>query len=299
MAELTRRLKSVGAPAPVAVAPQAVAQLPAAQAPVQQPRAPRGSGGPMRWKDWSRSSPFHSSRAAPQRPAADAAAAARLPQPAKAADPGVRIGPFRPDPSLIAARQPELEAEHARANEAARAAAAQHFIPPAAERPDSMQPRMPRVEDFPPVAQRQLRAQQAPRAPRRSAGRAGCWHGLRAGLPGATIRSTNRTSGASRRSSRASSSRSRRLHPTPAPAAEFAKPPQPRRMGEGQARHRQPRPARPAAADRSELGTITLKFQRFCAASRADAGETDRSCPARSICAGHFAAALSRAPRHA
>ena len=46
MAELTRRLKSVGAPAPVAVAPQVVAQLPAAQAPVQQPARRDGSGGP-------------------------------------------------------------------------------------------------------------------------------------------------------------------------------------------------------------------------------------------------------------
>jgi cell division protein FtsZ len=35
-----------------------------------------------------------------------------------------------------------------------------NFIPPVAERPEEMQPRMPRVEDFPAVAQRQMRAQQ-------------------------------------------------------------------------------------------------------------------------------------------
>ena len=40
--------------------------------------------------------------------------------------------------------------------------------------------------------------------------------------------------------------------PRRTPAAEFAKPPQPRRMGEAQRRGRQSRPARPAAADRAE-----------------------------------------------
>jgi cell division protein FtsZ len=68
----------------------------------------------------------------------------------------VRIGPFRPDPSLVAPAY-DPEEERRRANEAAERAAAM-FIPPAAERPDDLQTRMPRVEDFPPVAQRQMRA---------------------------------------------------------------------------------------------------------------------------------------------
>ena len=96
---------------------------------------------------------------APQQRAAQRPAAA---QPRPAGDPQVRIGPFRPDPSLVSTRHAEVEAEHQRASEAARAAAAAQFIPPAAERPEEVQARMPKVEDFPAVAQRQMRAQQAP-----------------------------------------------------------------------------------------------------------------------------------------
>ena len=94
------------------------------------------------------------------RASAQPVAQQRAPQPQArhSGEPAVRIGPFRPDPSLVAARQAEIEAEHARYNEAQNAAATQ-FIPPAAERPEDMQARMPRVEDFPAVAQRQLRAQ--------------------------------------------------------------------------------------------------------------------------------------------
>jgi cell division protein FtsZ len=143
----------------------------------------------------------------------------------------VRIGPFRPDPSLVAARPSELEIEHARANEAARAHAAANYVPPAAERPDSLQPRMPRVEDFPPVAQRQLRAQSAT-----TTGEEGQRpRGLLARL----------ASGLARHAEAHDSQRQRERdeprvvqgqgqsapHPAVTPAAEFAKP-QPRRMGE-------------------------------------------------------------------
>jgi cell division protein FtsZ len=89
-------------------------------------------------------------RVAAEQRGARPAAQARTP-----GDPGVRIGPFRPDPSLVARQAAESE------HHAAEAARAEHFIPAAAERPDSLQPRMPKVEDFPPVAQRQLRAQQS------------------------------------------------------------------------------------------------------------------------------------------
>jgi cell division protein FtsZ len=141
----------------------------------------------------------------------------------------VRIGPFRPDPSLIATRPSELEIEHARANEAARAHAAANYVPPAAERPDSLQPRMPRVEDFPPVAQRQLRAQAAPA------------HTEEGQRPrGLLARIAN---GLARHVDAHDSQRQRERdeprvvqsqpppHPSVTPAAEFSKP-QPRRMGE-------------------------------------------------------------------
>jgi cell division protein FtsZ len=167
--------------------------------------------------------------------------AARPAQQARAADPGVRIGPFRPDPSLIAARQPDIEAEHARANEAARAAAAQQFVPPQAERPDSTQPRMPRVEDFPPVAQRQLRAQQSPSRAEES----GRPRSLLARLTSAVTRRDEPAHEPQRHEQDGRDLEPRIVQPqpqpqmppahAPAPAAEFAKAPQPRRMGEGQA----------------------------------------------------------------
>jgi cell division protein FtsZ len=142
MAELTRRLKSVGgspAAAPVAAPPQRE-PVPAYALQGLEEEIAHGLPQPR------------------QRPAAEATPISRPIQPLRqASDPAVKIGPFRPDPSLIAARPADAEQDRARA-EAARAASA-HFIPPAAERPEELQPRMPRVEDFPAVAQRQLRAQ--------------------------------------------------------------------------------------------------------------------------------------------
>jgi cell division protein FtsZ len=152
-----------------------------------------------------------------------------------AAESGIRIGPFRPDPALVAARQEQ-------AREEAQHVAPSEFVPPAAERPEHMQPRMPKVEDFPPVAQRQMRARQAPqqaadddRRPR----------GLLARI----------ASGLSRRDEMAEEHQYepeiayedaeprvvhaqapiQQPHAQPvAAASDFAKPPQPRRMGEQQ-----------------------------------------------------------------
>jgi len=167
-----------------------------------------------------------------QRPAAEQQSAARSAAQARpAGDPGVRIGPFRPDPSLITARPSEHDIERARANDAARAAAAANFVPPAAERPDSMQPRMPRVEDFPPVAQRQLRAQQT--APAHADEERGRPRGLLARLAsGLTRRDDSQESNRRERDDpRVAQGQQLAPHPALTPAAEFK--PQPRRMGEG------------------------------------------------------------------
>ena len=103
------------------------------QQPAPQPQPQRGGCPTMRSKGWSRSLPSirrssvcNSVRQSSPRPIGPLRSSVRP------ADPGVRIGPFRPDPSLIAARPSELEAEHARANEAARAHAAARttFRPP-------------------------------------------------------------------------------------------------------------------------------------------------------------------------
>jgi cell division protein FtsZ len=226
MAELTRRLKTV---APAAPAP-AVA---AAQAPAQARRSPQELALEGLEQELAVQAPqrLQQPRAAAQQ------AAPRAAEPARAGDPGVRIGPFRPDPSLVAARQSVQDHEHER-HEALRAAAAASFIPPVAERPDHMQPRMPRVEDFPPVAQRQIRARSAPAHPADEERRP---RGLFARI----------ASGLGRREEveefeeeheeeivMAAPPRAAQVNPpiqpAPAPAqpSEFAKQPQPRRMGE-------------------------------------------------------------------
>ena len=148
MAELARRLKSVGAPGRRSAQPQQPQREPVPAYALEGLRAGacrRRMGTPA----GARSGRAQRRRRAPRSRAA-------------AGDPAVRIGPFRPDPSLIAARQGEAEAEHARANEAA--AAPRPSISSRRRRSGrrTIQPRMPRVEDFPPVAQRQMRARQAP-----------------------------------------------------------------------------------------------------------------------------------------
>ncbi|MYZ46945.1 cell division protein FtsZ [Propylenella binzhouense] len=88
---------------------------------------------------------------------------ARAPASQRQADPSVRIGPFRPEPSLATPRAMEADFEGAVEAETSHPGA-QPFIPPAAERPEDVQPRMPRVEDFPAVAQRGARPQQVAHA---------------------------------------------------------------------------------------------------------------------------------------
>jgi cell division protein FtsZ len=158
--------------------------------------------------------------------------AARQAAQARPADPGVRIGPFRPDPSLIQARPSDHDIEQARAHEAARAhAAAANYIPPAAERPDSLQPRMPRVEDFPPVAQRQLRAQAAPAHADEGQKPRGLLARLASGLARHAEAVHESPRQRERDEPRVAQAEVAAPHPAVTPAAEFAKP-QPRRIGE-------------------------------------------------------------------
>ena len=202
MAELTRRLKTVSQPQPaVEAAAAAQAGTPAAgvEAMEEELSIPQ-----MR-------------------------ASANQPQMRRAAaDPSVKIGPFRPDPSLIKGREPEDDLDLARRVEP-ETRQPQPFIPAAAERPIPVQARMPRVEDFPAIAQRQLR-ESAPETNTQTH-EEGRPRGLLARL----------THGLARREDEVDSSQAhddRRLpaqqspQPVPQQSSEFAKPPQPRRMGE-------------------------------------------------------------------
>ena len=230
MAELSRRLKSVGAPTP-ATAAVAQAHPQIIQTQQQQPAAQQAQPQQRRMPDYALEG-LEQELATPQPRQAQPQPAARpAAQQSRPADPGVRIGPFRPDPSLIQARPSDPEIEQARVHEAARAhAAAANYIPPAAERPDSLQPRMPRVEDFPPVAQRQLRAQAAPHADEGQKPR-----GLLARLASGLARHAEAAVHESPRQRERDEPRVAQAQPAPhpavTPAAEFAKP-QPRRMGE-------------------------------------------------------------------
>ncbi|MDQ3559433.1 MAG: cell division protein FtsZ, partial [Pseudomonadota bacterium] len=148
MAELTRRLKSVGAPG------SAFAGAAETNQETRQPQRETIPAYAIEGLEQELAAPMPQQiRATGAAPARQAAAQAR-----PAGDPTVRIGPFRPEPSLLAQQQAEAEADQARANASTRGASSGNFIPPAAERPEETQPRMPRVEDFPAVAQRQIRA---------------------------------------------------------------------------------------------------------------------------------------------
>jgi len=154
MQELTRRLKSVGGsggqgrnegrPAQIAAHSgnpasfeEAMAQDLERELSISRPSAGNASQ--------------NSGRAAPAAQSRQAAPAGRGGERQERA---IKIGPFRPEPSLIAPREPEAE-NFAREEPVRRQEA---FVPPAAERPQSSQARMPKVEDFPAIAQRQIHA---------------------------------------------------------------------------------------------------------------------------------------------
>ncbi len=76
-----------------------------------------------------------------------------------ASDPDVQIKAFRPAPDSMHTKMPlSFGDEEPVAAKAEEASVSEPYIPPVAQQP-SMPPRMPRVEDFPPIAQRELRQQ--------------------------------------------------------------------------------------------------------------------------------------------
>lgn len=141
MAELTQRLRG-GAGAAITTSNQtAEGQQPQIAAPAAQQAepAPTAYQQPSNQLDEE----LQIARPAPQAPQQAARPAA--------SDPNVTLAPLR----APAPQQPQQEAYQAPAPEAPRTAG---FVPAAAQVPESTTPRMPKVEDFPQVAQRQMRA---------------------------------------------------------------------------------------------------------------------------------------------
>ena len=255
MAELTRRLKSVGAPSC-----QRMPRAAAGATPVYLSYAlERARAGARRCLSQQTAPAARRRRAAARAPIRPAA------QPRAAGDPAVRIGPFRPDPSLIA-RGIAMPRRSARALEPD--AAARRSI--SSRRPPSgrirMQPRMPRVEDFPPVAQRQLRAQQSPgradeeRRPRGllarlASGLDPARRGDRAATCSRPARSRMRSRGSSPRSPR-STPRRRQIRPRSSPSSRS-------RGGWAKAQAARARSIRAAARSRSTNRDDHLEIPAF------------------------------------
>ncbi len=91
---------------------------------------------------------------APQEPEA-APEPIPAPAPVAARDPGVQISRMEPPavPAMPAVEPQPAETRHAVYEEA--------FVPPAAMHPERRQPRMPQIEDFPLIAQKEIRAKSA------------------------------------------------------------------------------------------------------------------------------------------
>ncbi|MCB1495202.1 MAG: cell division protein FtsZ [Bauldia sp.] len=146
MAELNHRLRTVAQPAAPKPAPEPVPTRPAAiaTAAVAAAIAP---------------APEPEEAPAPE-PATPEAPAARAEQPAPAAahDRDITIAPYKPAASQYDEGDFDAESEpHLKAEEEEHHVSEAPFIPPEAEAPPV---RMPRIQDFPPVAQRQLQARE-------------------------------------------------------------------------------------------------------------------------------------------
>ncbi|WP_067335114.1 cell division protein FtsZ [Stappia indica] len=130
MAELTERLKTISEPAPVA------RPRPAAAAPVSRPAAPVRQATVEKIEQ-----------------------ELEIPEPVQAStDPEVEIAPFSPAPGMIGDNSPLADLDEADlAEPVADAPVVEPYIPPVAETV-SQPARMPSIEDFPPVAQREMRA---------------------------------------------------------------------------------------------------------------------------------------------
>ncbi|SDU26867.1 cell division protein FtsZ [Stappia sp. ES.058] len=136
MAELTERLKTISDPADQ---PKADVSQAKATAPQPRPAAPVRAAAVQRLEQ-----------------------ELEIPEPVKSStDPDVEIAPFSPAPDMMdkAAPVDDFDADP-QARSVAEQPAVQPYIPPVAE--TATQPgRMPSIEDFPPVAQREMRAHDA------------------------------------------------------------------------------------------------------------------------------------------
>jgi cell division protein FtsZ len=147
IAEFGQRLKSATAPAPAARPMQAKPVAPASRPAAQAATAPR---------------PAQAAAAVALAEAEygilQAAAAPAAEQQSIARDAGVTIAPFTPPPVHYTTGEIDVEMDISGETEDT-AAPETHFIPPVAEAPPS---RMPKVEDFPAVAQRQIEQKRNP-----------------------------------------------------------------------------------------------------------------------------------------
>ena len=138
MAELTERLKTVSEPA----APAEPARAPRAAAPAPRPAAP-----------------------APRQAAAERIEQElSIPEPVKSStDPDVEIARFSPAPEMVADEAPLADLdENALSAPVEETPEVEPYIPPAAETAPPQPTRMPTIEEFPPVAQREMRAHSRP-----------------------------------------------------------------------------------------------------------------------------------------
>ncbi|WP_349357677.1 cell division protein FtsZ [Stappia sp.] len=246
MAELTQRLKTISDPA--------------GETPAERP-AP----------------------AAPARPATQVRQAAverlerelDISEPVKAAtDPDVEIAPFSPAPEMLEKDTPVTDFD---APEQATAAdetpVVEPYIPPAAEAPGAT-PRMPSIEDFPPVAQREMRARREPdaeaaAAPRHAEARPDQHHadhgderrpmGLLRRLANGLARREDEEHG-EHESHREVPPAPQAVAPRPAPAQPRPAAPQPapQQSAPQAARPAAPRPAAPRPAPQGAAGQLDL-----------------------------------------
>ncbi len=144
-------------PQPIAQARPGAPQTIRPHAPTPAAAAPQPEPAPQP-QPWVAAQPRATPQPPPQpQPAPAAAAYQATTAPAAAArDAGITIQPFDPGPLHYASE--DVDPEQAAPAEAAPPPAEEPYIPPPAEAPPT---RIPRVEDFPPVAQRQMEARRA------------------------------------------------------------------------------------------------------------------------------------------
>ena len=157
-AEMTQRLRSIAQPqpAPAAAKPVAEPQPAVAQAPAPQPAAakPAVAQAALQPKRETADLSREAFASAVGRVAAETPSTA-----ARSRDTGITIQPLEPAPGIDYGMADVGEDAPPAEEEASQPAADEPFIPPAPELPPQ---RIPRVEDFPPVARRQYEAARHP-----------------------------------------------------------------------------------------------------------------------------------------